>query len=293
MKTLFYFFTKYLLAPILITLLLVVINNLNKVKKQLNIKKLIVFILIAGIILALPSLFGLLNNEFVWAGLMLSIFFYLLFGIAFTRFIKTRMFESFGLKDYKPAIFILMFALAVFSIWIYYMVFSWLSQLPYATSAMFTVLWYVVPLFFLLSKKYFLEISRPFYKSWEVDFNQFNRNNWDDIDNFKAQQVKVKIKRKHTDKEYISLTVRMLDKISLGNWFNWFVEDQNIRFPTNIIETQIDDENIGWIFYTSRWFKFPLFIRVLDPEKSREENSIKPNRTIYVRRTKVERSTDE
>lgn len=288
MKVLIYFFMRYLLAPLLVAMLLIIVNNLSRVKKKLKTKKIIIFLLISGIVFALPSLFGLLRNEFVWGGLVLTSISYLLLGWIFLRFTGTKLFQALGFENYVPAIFIMMLMLIIFSMWIYYLVFSWLSQLPYSGWSMFTVLWSMLPLSLFVSNRYFLQISTPFYQTWRMEDGSFDRNYWDNIDSFNAEQVKVKIKRKHTDADYASFTVRLSDEISLGNWFNWFVEDQNVRFPMDTIESKIDGENIGWIFYTSKWLKVPLFISVLDPEKDRKENKIKPNHTIYVRRTKIQ-----
>lgn len=288
MKVLIYFFMRYLLAPLLVVMLLIIVNNLSSVKKKLKTKKIILFLLISGIVFALPSLFGLLRNEFVWVGLVLTSISYLLLGWIFLRFTGTKLFQALGFENYVPAIFVMMLMLIIFSMWIYYLVFSWLSQLPYSGWSMFTVLWSMLPLSLFVSNRYFLQISTPFYQTWRMEDGSFDRNYWDNIDSFNAEQVKVKIKRKHTDADYASFTVRLSDEISLGNWFNWFVEDQNVRFPMNTIESKIDGENIGWIFYTSKWLKVPLFISVLDPEKDRKENNIKSNHTIYVRRTKIQ-----
>lgn len=297
MKLLFFFFVRYLLAPLLIALLLVVINNINSVKKSLSIKHIIIFILISGIIVALPSLFGLLRNEFVWGGLLLTIFSYLLLGFLFLLYSKTKQFQSLGLtasaskragkQEHKPAIFLLVSAVAVLGGWIYFLVFEWLSRLPYSSWAMFSVLWFLIPPLVAASQDYFLRIALPFYKPWDMSASSFDRSHWDNIDSFHSTKVGVRIKRKHNDKMFAALMVRMSDDISLGNWFNWFVDDQNRRFPQNTIDSEMNGENIGWVFYTSRWFRFPLFVRVLDPEKNRVENKIKSNRVIYIRRTKL------
>ena len=52
-----------------------------------------------------------------------------------------------------------------------------------------------------------------------------------------------------------------------------------------------EDMQIGWMFYTSKWFNFPLFIRILDPTLTSEGNKIKNNQTIYIRRVQVETKT--
>ena len=126
----------------------------------------------------------------------------------------------------------------------------------------------------MYSRTLFLDIPHPIYTPWELSYGTFDRKYWDNIDNFGFRTVKVKIKRNIKDPTYASLVVRLPNEISLGNWFNWVIEDQNRRFPQNKIETEKEDMQIGWMFYTSKWFNFPLFIRILDPTLTSEGNKI-------------------
>lgn len=143
----------------------------------------------------------------------------------------------------------------------------------------------------MYSRTLFLDIPHPIYTPWELSYGTFDRKYWDNIDNFGFRTVKVKIKRNIKDPTYASLVVRLPNEISLGNWFNWVIEDQNRRFPQNKIETEKEDMQIGWMFYTSKWFNFPLLIRILDPTLTSEGNKIKNNQTIYIRRVQVETKT--
>ena len=91
-----------------------------------------------------------------------------------------------------------------------------------------------------------------------------------------------------SDKDYSSFAVKLPTEVILGKWFDRFIEDQNVRFPQEIINTKDEEGNdMGWIFYTSRWFSFPLFIRVLDAEKTGTENNINDKQIIFVRRIKI------
>ena len=44
---------------------------------------------------------------------------------------------------------------------------------------------------------------------------------------------------------------------------------------------------MGWIFYTSKYFKFPLFIRNLDPTKPIAESNIKNKQVIFAKRVSL------
>ena len=68
MKPLIFFFLKYLLAPLLAMVMVFVMGALKSIRQQLGMKRIIVFALLAGLFLGLPSLFGYLKNEYVCSG---------------------------------------------------------------------------------------------------------------------------------------------------------------------------------------------------------------------------------
>lgn len=293
MKVLLAFFFRFLLAPVIAIILLFLINSITKIKKSLNLKKLIVFVLLSSLIFIIPSLFGLLRNEFVWGGLILTIISYIFLGIFYRYLLRSKFYSAIGLKNHPPAILLVMLISLILSAWIFYLIFSWLSKLPYSFWVMFTVIWAMVPVLYTISKTYFLKISNSFFKYWVVSGEDTSTEFWENRDTFKFMLITVKIKRKLNDKESASLSVRLPKEVSLGVWFDRFLEDQNVRFPQNIIETQKDGEDIGWIFYTSKWLRIPLFMKVLDPEKNSIENKIKNKRIIYIRRTTLKNKNDE
>lgn len=303
MEALIAFFLRYLLAPILIIILLVVINNLMKLKTEtLKMKKVIVFVLILSLILALPSLFAFLKNEFVWGGLILTIISYLLLGVGFVLTRNLNFYKNIKGQekeeksdDDKSKIdinklveFLIILVAVMLSTWIYYLIFLWVSKLPYTIWAMFSTVWFFIPYLYIISKELFLKIETPFYKAWMVEKSNEHIDYWENIDTFRLIQVTVKIKRKSNDEEYSSFSVKLPKEVPLGIWFNKFIEDQNIRFPENMIDPFGDEgKKIGWIFYTSKWFSFPLFIKILNSEKDGEFNNIKNKQVIYIRRTTI------
>lgn len=287
MKILLLFFARYLLAPLFVTIMVFVLTSIKAIKQKLNIKRLIIFILIASIVLAVPCLFGFLKNEFVWGGLVMSVLTYFFLGCVFQKLSTTPLFNSLGLKDSRSAMIIVITILCVLGGWCYFLLFELISQLPYSLICSFNIIWFAVPSFIVFCNDLFLKIPQPIYTPWELDNGSFDRKYWDNVDSFGSKSVKVKIKRKFDDNNYASLVVRMPNGISIGNWFNWFVEDQNRRFPQNQIEVQNSDSQIGWMFYTSKWFNFPLFIRILDCNHNSEQAKIKNNQTIYIHRVKT------
>ncbi len=300
METLTAFFFRYLLAPIFVILLLIVIGNLLKLKSGvLKMKKVVIFTLILSLILVLPSFFGFLKNEFIWGGLVLTIVSYLLLGVGFVFSRNANFYKNIKggdlendekIIDINKIIELLIILVAVIlSSWIFYLIFSWISKLPYSIWVMFSTVWFFIPFLYSISKELFLKIETPFYKAWIVDKENRQRDYWENVDVFRLIQVTVKIKRKYNDESYSSFSVKLPKEVPIGVWFNKFIEDQNIRFPQNIIDAfgSSNNQKIGWIFYTSKWFNFPLFIKILNSEEDGEFNQIKNKQIIYIRRTIV------
>ena len=284
MKPLILFFVKYLLAPLLAIIMVSVMGALKSVRQQLSVKRIIVFSLITAIFLAIPSLLGYLRNEYVWGGLFLTVVAYLVLGFFYLWALRTFISKK---NDDMAMEIIVMVLSGIFGMWSYYLIFDWISNgLEYTPWAMTAVWWFSIPYFVFRSYRFFRNIQPPIYDLWRINHSGFNRNYWDTLDTFKATTVKVKLKRHIGDYGYTTLSVRLAEGIALGDWFDWLVEDQNRRFPQAQIDIAMDNSESGWIFYTNKWFRYPLFIRMLDPRRTALENRIKKNQVIYIKRVK-------
>jgi len=263
---------------------MILLTKLAKGKAMLSGKKLLLFILVALILLVLPSLIGSVKFEFVWVGLYVSIIVYLMFGAIFNLFKKTKAFKAIGLNEVDNLIVLVIFILMCLTAWIYYLVFDLVSDLNYSAWTATLCLWFLVPLFYAFSRKLFLKIPSPFYKSWVVERDLNDDEYWDNVDTFSLMQVTVKIKRSPGDPDYSSFSVKLPKDVTLGRWFNRFVEDQNIRFPNKAIEIENVDQQYGWIFYTSRWISAPIFTKMLDFDNDVGSNKLRNKSTLYIRR---------
>lgn len=292
MVVLISFFVKYLLAPLIAIVCVFIISSISKGKAMINLKKLIIFILCAVLVLAIPSLIGAVKFEFVWVGLYMTIIIYLIFGALYNLFTRSKLFKAIGFNDVTGLIVIALFIVMCLTAWVYFLIFEAVSDLDYSAWTATLCLWFLVPIFYSYSRKLFLRIPSPFYKSWVVE-RDFNDNEyWDNIDTFSLMQVTVKIKRMPKDTEYSSFSVRLPKDVTLGRWFNRFIEDQNIRFPNKAIETENEDQQFGWIFYTSRWLSAPIFTRMLDFDKEVSANRVRNKSTLYIRRVLKSEETE-
>jgi len=137
MKPLIFFFLKYLLAPLLAMVMVFVMGALKSIRQQLGMKRIIVFALLAGLFLGLPSLFGYLKNEYVWGGLVLTVTSYLILGFFYLWALRVVISK----KNDDMSIELLVTVLSgIIGMWIYYLVFNWISGgLEYTPWAMTAV----------------------------------------------------------------------------------------------------------------------------------------------------------
>lgn len=278
------FFVQYLLAPLVALILMFLLKSFSKGKALLSVPKLLLFILVLVIILVIPSLLGAIKFEFVWVGLYISIIYYLIFGAFFNLFKKGKLFKAIGLNGVDALVVIAMTIVMCLTIWIYYLIFDLISDLNYSAWTSTLCLWFLVPLLYSYSKKLFLKIPAPFYKSWVVESDLNDQEYWDNVDTFSLMQVTVKVKRSADEPNYSSFSVKLPKDVTIGRWFNRFIEDQNIRFPNKAIEIENEDQQYGWIFYTSRWLSIPIFTKMLDFDKDVKSNRVRNKSTLYVRR---------
>ena len=287
MQLLIAFFLKYLLAPLLMVVLLFLMNGIKNVKQKLSVKNVIIYILLAGLLLGTPGFLAILKDEYVWGGLLINVGMYFVLGLIFLRTMTGSVSEWIGVNGVVVGQVLVMLASAILGAWIHYLIFEWQGGMPYGQWAMGNVLWYTVPYLTYLSLQNFHQIPPPIYELWNPAASGYQRNYWENFDHFRAKTVKVRIKRRALDKEYASLSVRLPDEIPLGDWFDWFLQDQSKRTPHAPIEGAeggADGREGGWIFYTSRWISYPLFIRVLDPKLTGEDNKVRKGQVIYAKR---------
>ena len=294
MNTILPFFLKYLLAPILVLIITLIMSQFSSIK--IKTKPAIIFILCFSLIAALPCLLAFFNNEFIWVGLLLSVFYYLMLGIILLYFMDSTLFQNIGIQNSALAKLFLFLIVAILSSWIYYLVFSYIAITSYAHISMLNILWLFAPVFFQESKKIYLQIPDPFYEYWRVGKERKDIEYWDNIDKFRLMQVSIHIKKKVNSDLLSKFDVKIAQDVNLGNWFDKFIDDQNYRFPNDAIESSAENENSGWIFYTAKYFGFPLFIRNLSPNKTISESKLKNKQTIFAKRValnKLQNETEE
>lgn len=163
MKILLYFFARYLLAPLFVAVMIFVLTSIKKIKSKLSLKKLIIFILLASIAVALPCLFGFLRNEYVWGGLTFTVLSYILLGVLFYNLSTSDLFTAIGIKESRTAVILTLVTICALGGWCYYLLFELISKLPYSLWNTTNLIWFAVPYLIMYNRTLFMDIPHPIY----------------------------------------------------------------------------------------------------------------------------------
>lgn len=273
---------KYILVPLIVALCLVGFALYAKVNALLKPKKLIVVLLVVAIILALPSLWGLLSYYFVPSGLIITQVTYFGLGVGFVFFMDSGLFQSIGFEKKPVIILIFLMVAMLLGAWIFYLVFEKLSGMTYSIWVPISIVWFVFPVLFHFAKEAFCSIPPVFYHPLDPLVRRaFDDNIWENEDYLQMMNITLNVKRLRKDSGYSAYPARAPAKLSVSQWFIKYLNDQQIKFPNSPIEIEEDGEPYCWIFYTTRFF---IFNRPIAHDKTFEQNRIRSRSNIYVRR---------
>ena len=140
-------FLKYILVPLVMLISVFVFSIINRGKKILKMKRLIVFALLTAIFIAVPIVFMcLMEINFYPIGLLTTHLYFFFFGLALVQFTYTDLFESIGFKDNVIAFVCTIVVSSILGSWLYYIIFDYLSDLDYIFYIIFGVIWILMPI---------------------------------------------------------------------------------------------------------------------------------------------------
>lgn len=279
------FFIHYLIIPTVLVVLVFVLILLKKKLPFVKSKELILYLLIGGILLGLPGVFGFAGNTFnpYWY-LIASILYFLLGWIHLNQIGK-----RFQAQDVSTGL-LLLFELTItvftllFGVLLFTYLFDWLSPFRgYALLSASCSLTFLIPLLFSYSYVQFLKIPFSIYKAWNYDKNK-QLIDFDGFDLNKLMVVTLELSKNGGDGNQFRIKAKtLLTGITYGDWFQKVLEDYNFKNATNAIEL-CNEEGVyyTWIFYVKRsLFHFRHYI---DFDLDMAQNSIRENDVIICKR---------
>jgi hypothetical protein len=275
-------FIKYLLVPLIAIVAVAGFALYAKLNKALRPGRLLIFLLITALLLAVPALTGLMTYEFVPFGLVVTQVAFLILGFLMVRFMKSSFFNSIGLENRIPIVLAALLVSGMLGAWVFYLVFEYLGGLSYTMWVTLTIIWFFFPVFYQWASDAFLSIQPAYYKLWDpIENGKFDESVWENADYLRMMNISLRIKKSPGDPEYSTYPVRAPAKVPVSQWFTRYIKDQRIKFPNSPIETEGQGEPYCWIFYTTR---FLIFNRAISPEQTFEAYRIRNKSVIYARR---------
>lgn len=279
------FFIAHLLLPTLLVLLVFPLAFLQKKMPFIKSKEVILYILISGLVLALPGLLGFSGNMFNPYWYLLASLLYFLFGlIHINQLAKRFRGQDVPLRLSKSFEIILTVFILLFGMYLFAYIFDWLSPFKgYAYLSATASIAYLIPLFFYYSYRQFSQIPYSIYKTWSYEVNR-NLIDFDGVDLKNLKVVTLELTKNIQDGNQFRIKAKTLTTgATFGDWFQKFLEDYNFKNGANTIELQQEDGTYyHWIFYTKR--SFFHFRRYLDFELDMAQNKVRENEVISCRR---------
>jgi len=278
-------FFKYLLMPIIMVIMVFIMSFIRKSTPAIKLKTIIVYVLVSGLILALPGFFGFAGNLFNPYWYLFAQVIYLGLGILhvnlshkyFRKHINsTRMTIAF---EIFLSLTCMLFAGFLFSL-LFKMMSDGLGNPYMAASSLVT---FLIPLLFYYCYIQFISIPFDIYKTWKYNPDQ-KPFNFEGIDFDRLMVLNVELSKKIDEEKRFLIKAKTLPTdITFGDWFFRVVDDYNFKNPNSKIEL-IDQSNESyyWIFYVKK--SFFSIRKYIDFEKDITQNNITQNETIICKR---------
>ncbi|NAW50024.1 hypothetical protein GNY06_00985 [Elizabethkingia argentiflava] len=278
-------FLKYILLPLIVIILAVALGYLKKKTPKIKGKVLIVYVLVAGLCLALPGFLGFSGNNFNPYWYLFSMLIYLLLGILHVNLVS-RYFNDPAVPLGFLSIFesLITITCMLVGAYLFFLIFNWISPFKgYAVMAATSISIFIIPLAFYYCYIQYINIPFDIYKTWQtpseaetIDFEKIEFKNLLLL-NLELSNTVENGKKSRIDAKAPS------EGISFGDWFYRVMIDYNWKYPHNTIQLQnTEKEPYSWIFYTKKSiFHFRKFV---DFDKSMLENNITERTTIICKR---------
>lgn len=276
-------FLKYILLPLVAFLLVGITVLLQKKEAVAKNKTLIIYVLLAALVLALPGIGGFAGNTF-------SPYWYLFVQLIYLALggLHLQLLHSFFHKE-KSTVYSVLFESTLtllcmaIGAYLFTLLFNWINIYDgYAWIAVTSILIFPLPLVFYYSYLCFTAIPFEIYKVWRYD-PYASVPDFQGVDFDKLLVLNLEFTKTTIDGKRFAVKAKAPADIIMGEWLNKFIEDYNTKYPQNRIEIyNSSGESFGWIFYIKHSFFHRR--RYLDFNLTIAANKITENTLIFCKR---------
>lgn len=279
------FFIKYLLLPLILTVLMAILGVMKKKSPKLENKVFIFYILIGSLCLGLPGLLGFSGNMFSPYWYILAQLLYFPLGILHVN-LMDGYFNNPNQSAPFNRLFECLITLACVTLggYIFIHLFDLMSPFDgYSVMASTCMLIFIIPQLFHYCYIQFMNIPFDIYKTWQHKTEQ-QPIDFAGIDYNKLMVVNVELSKNIGDGSLFQIKAKTLpQKVTFGDWFYKVAHDYNNKNPGASIELTNDKyEAYSWIFYTKKSIFHPR--KYIDFDQDMKNNRIFENDTVICKR---------
>lgn len=259
--------------------LMVVVKKKNEL---LSNRKLILFVLLYSLVMAVPGFFGLLQSSFTPWYYMIAQVIYLLLGVAFVHFYDNHIQKD--VQKYKVLLQLsVMLVIVVLGGYLFAVLYNLFNEAKNGYIGATSLLSFFLPLVFYWTYAAFIAIPFEIYKVWQYPKGDVDEISFDGLDFNKLMVLELEFSRQPDDTDRLRVKAKAPADITFGDWFRKFIDDYNYKFPNSTIAYTKDDGDMhGWVFYCKRSFFHRR--RLLDPGLTIAQNKIEEHVTITSKR---------
>lgn len=278
-------FLRYLLMPMFAVVMVFIMGLLRRGRPAIKIKTIIIYVLLCGLVIALPGFLGFSGNQFNPFWYLFAMLYFLGMGTLHVNLLHHYFRKHFDVT-WKAMLFeiILTVTCILAGGYLFSVIFKFISkdlgnEYWAATSAVI----FLVPLLFYYCYIHFISIPFDIYKTWQYDAEQ-KPHEFKGIDFDKLMVLNVELSKNAEDAQRFNIKAKTLPTgITFGDWFFRVVDDYN--FKNNNSPIQLIDQNgvpYFWIFYVKK--SFFSMRKYIDFEKEVLENKLTENEVVICKR---------
>lgn len=279
------FFLRYLLMPLIVIIMAAILMQMRKRVPKIKTRKLIVYLLVAALLLAIPGFLGFTGNLFNPYWYLLAMIYYGLLGALHVNLLKSIF------KDVEKSLtFIIVFetvltvAGMLLGAYLFVYIYDWMSAYEgYAVMSATSILIFIVPLVFYYCYLQFMNIPFDIYKTWQMDpYKQ--PVNFDGVDFDRLMVLNIELTKNIEDGNRFRIKAKTIPEgVTFGDWFYRVIDDYNHKNPNATIKMlNENEESYSWIFYTKK--SVFHFRRYIDFEQDITQNKIIENDIVICKR---------
>lgn len=276
---------RYILMPLIMGILVFVMALIRRAKPAIKLKHIILYVLLAGLVLALPGFLGFSGNLFSPYWYLFAQLVYLALGILHVNLLHhyfRKHIDKMGMAILFESV--LSITCMLFGGYLFSMIFRWISgDLGNEYMAATSMCTFLVPLAFYYCYVQFISIPYDIYKTWRFDADQ-RPHDFQGVDFDRLMVLNVELTKNADDSQRIVVKAKTIPNgITFGDWFFRVADDYNHKNPNSRIKL-VDEggEPYYWIFYIKK--SFFQRRKYIDFEKDIAQNAISENETVICKR---------